>query len=134
MRALVVDDSRAMRTLLTRILEQLGADVEQADDGLAALEALRRHPAPDVALVDWNMPNMDGLTLLRELRGDPVRPRALMMVTSETQHDQMVRALLAGADEYLIKPFTADAVCEKLALLGVSLADDSALEPAKALP
>lgn len=121
MRALVVDDSRAMRALLTKILEGLGAEVEQADDGLAALAALRAHPAPDVALVDWNMPNMDGLELVRALRKDPVRPKAVMMVTSESQHDQMVRALLAGADEYLIKPFTADAVTEKLALLGVSL-------------
>jgi two-component system chemotaxis response regulator CheY len=121
MRALVVDDSRAMRALLTNILEGLGAEVEQADDGLAALEALRQHPAPDVALVDWNMPNMDGLELVRILRKDPVRPKALMMVTSESQHDQMVRALLAGADEYLIKPFTADAVTEKLTLLGVAL-------------
>jgi two-component system chemotaxis response regulator CheY len=123
MRALVVDDSRAMRTLLTKILEGLGADVEQADDGLAALAALRANPAPDVALVDWNMPNMDGLELVKALRKDPVRPKALMMVTSESQHDQMVRALLAGADEYLIKPFTADAVTEKLALLGVALPD-----------
>lgn len=121
MRALVVDDSRAMRALLTKILEGLGAEVEQADDGLAALAALRARPAPDVALVDWNMPNMDGLELVRALRKDPVRPKAVMMVTSESQHDQMVRALLAGADEYLIKPFTADAVTEKLALLGVSL-------------
>lgn len=121
MHALVVDDSRAMRSLLTHILAGLGAEVDQASDGLAALERLRRGPLPEVALVDWHMPGMDGLELVKAVRAEPAwRPMAVMMVTTESEHDQMVRALLAGADEYLIKPFTADAVAEKLSLLGIA--------------
>lgn len=120
MRALVVDDSRAMRALLTNVLGTLGAEVDTAPDGAVALERLRRGPLPDVALFDWHMPVMDGLELVTAVRKEPAwRSMAVMMVTTESAHDEMVRALLAGADEYLLKPFTADAVAEKLTLLGV---------------
>jgi two-component system chemotaxis response regulator CheY len=121
MLALVVDDSRAMRALLTNVLAAAGAEVESAPDGAAALERLRRGPLPDVALFDWHMPVMDGLELVTAVRKERSwRSMAVMMVTTESAHDQMVRALIAGADEYLIKPFTADAVAEKLTLLGVA--------------
>ena len=121
MQALVVDDSRAMRALLTNVLTTLGAAVDTAPDGAAALERLRGGPLPDVALFDWHMPVMDGLELVTAVRKQPAwRSMAVMMVTSESAHDEMVRALLAGADEYLLKPFTADAVAEKLHLLGVT--------------
>lgn len=121
MRALVVDDSRAMRALLTQILTSLGANpVDQAADGKVALELLRNGPAPDLVLCDWHMPVMNGLEFVTEVRKEPSwRPITVMMVTTESEHEQMVRALLAGADEYLIKPFTPDAVADKLALLGV---------------
>lgn len=121
MHALVVDDSRAMRSLLRSILGSLGIDVAEAADGRAAIDAVEAGPLPDVALVDWHMPVMDGLELVTELRRRKEwRTMAIMMVTTESEHENMVRALLAGANEYLIKPFSPDAVLEKLSLLGLS--------------
>ncbi len=118
--ALVVDDSRAMRSLLRQLLGSLGVDVAEAADGEAAIAAIAAGPLPDVALVDWHMPVMDGLELVTEIRRHKEwRRMAIMMVTTESEHDNMVRALLAGANEYLIKPFTPDAVIEKLSLLGL---------------
>jgi two-component system chemotaxis response regulator CheY len=125
-RALVVDDSRAMRTLLSRILTIHGFDVDQAADGAEALQQLSAgHPSaialPDIVLIDWNMPVMDGLTLVTQIRRRPEwRQITLMMVTTESEYGQIVRALAAGAHEYLIKPFTADALIEKLAILGLA--------------
>ena len=121
MHALVVDDSRAMRSLLRQILGRLGIDVAEAADGRAAIDAVEAGPLPDVALVDWHMPVMDGLELVTEMRRHKEwRHMAIMMVTTESEHENMVRALLAGANEYLIKPFSADAVLEKLSLLGLA--------------
>ncbi|MDA8295505.1 MAG: response regulator [Actinomycetota bacterium] len=127
MRALVVDDSRAMRALLTNILRGIGAEVVQATDGRDALEQLRRTDAlPDLVLIDWHMPEMNGLELVKAVRKDPAwKPMTLMMVTTESEHENMVRALLAGADEYLIKPFTPDALLEKLNLLGVPVPEQA---------
>jgi two-component system chemotaxis response regulator CheY len=123
-RALVVDDSRAMRTLLTRLMSLQGFDVEQAADGAEALQQLAGLPAtdlPEIVLIDWNMPVMDGLTLVTQIRRRPEwRQITLMMVTTESEYGQIVRALAAGAHEYLIKPFTADALVEKLAILGLA--------------
>ena len=120
MQALVVDDSRAMRAILTRLMTGLGFDVVQAPDGAEALELLDGGLRPDVALVDWNMPVMDGLQFVSAVRSNPaLRSMTLMMVTSESEHTQIVRALAAGAHEYVIKPFTADAIRDKLALLGL---------------
>ena len=120
MLALVVDDSRAMRSILTRLLSGLGFDVAQAGDGAEALSVLDAGTRPDVILVDWNMPVMDGLQFVVELRSRrEFRGVTLMMVTTESEHAQMVRALAAGAHEYLVKPFTPDAIAAKLALLGL---------------
>ncbi len=120
MRALVVDDSKAMRMLLGRQLRQLGFEVGEAGDGLQALEVLRAESQWSVVLVDWNMPRMDGLSFVQEVRGEPDWAGIqLMMVTTETETDQVVRALEAGANEYLMKPFVGGALAEKLALLGV---------------
>jgi two-component system chemotaxis response regulator CheY len=122
MRALVVDDSRAMRSLLRQILVKLGIEVIEAEDGNVALSIVEEGPVPDLALVDWHMPVMNGLDLVVALRRNKDwRHMAIMMVTTESEHENMVRALLAGANEYLIKPFTADAVNEKLMLLGLNL-------------
>jgi two-component system chemotaxis response regulator CheY len=121
MRALVVDDSRAMRTILTRILVKAGADeVGQAADGLEAVACLEStEELPDLALVDWNMPNMNGLELVTTLRRRPEWRRiAICMVTTESERNQVVRALAAGAHEYLIKPFEEQALLDKLAFLG----------------
>jgi two-component system, chemotaxis family, chemotaxis protein CheY len=120
MQALVVDDSRAMRSILTRFMTDLGFDVIQAGDGAEALAELDGGARPDVALVDWNMPVMDGLTFIKRCRANPeYRDVVLMMVTTESEQSQIVRALAAGAHEYVIKPFTQDVIAEKLALLGL---------------
>ncbi|GAB6899913.1 response regulator [Kineosporia succinea] len=120
MKALVVDDSRAMRSILTRQLEALSFDVAQAVDGQDALDLLGTGYVPEVALVDWNMPRMDGLTFIKAVRArDEMRNVSLMMVTTESEHGNIVRALAAGAHEYVIKPFTAEVIAEKLALLGL---------------
>ena len=120
MRALILDDSRAMRMILVRIMHSAGFEVVEAADGRQGLDALAGGPLPDVALVDWNMPGIDGLALVNAVRDNPdYRPMTLMMVTTESEHDQIVRALAAGAHEYIIKPFTADAIVDKLELLGL---------------
>ncbi len=162
MRALVIDDSRAMRMVLTRQLSGLGFEVLQAheepgpDRGPARLGAgagagagwsvAKTGPSgpqissgtfemgpgfaaeieagedlPVLATVDWNMPVMDGLTFVQTIRQRPEwRQISLMMVTTESEQGQIVRALAAGAHEYLIKPFGADAFSEKLDLLGLN--------------
>jgi two-component system chemotaxis response regulator CheY len=120
MQALVVDDSRAMRSILARLMTQLGFEVAQAGDGQDALEQLDAGLRPAVALVDWNMPVMDGLTFVKTVRTrDELRDMSLMMVTTESEHGNIVRALAAGAHEYVIKPFTEDVISEKLTLLGL---------------
>jgi two-component system, chemotaxis family, chemotaxis protein CheY len=119
-RALILDDSRAMRMILRRIMHSAGFDVVEGADGQQGLDVLSSGPLPDVALVDWNMPGIDGLSFVKAVRDHPgYRPMTIMMVTTESEHDQIVRALAAGAHEYLIKPFTADAVIDKLGLLGL---------------
>jgi two-component system chemotaxis response regulator CheY len=120
MLALVVDDSRAMRSILTRLMSGLGFDVAEAGDGAEALAVLDAGPRPDVVLVDWNMPVMDGLTFIKQVRSrDDLRDVSLMMVTTESEQSQIVRALAAGAHEYVIKPFTDEVIAEKLALRGL---------------
>jgi two-component system, chemotaxis family, chemotaxis protein CheY len=120
--ALVIDDSRAMRMILRRTLTGLGFTVAEAGDGSQAL-AVMDEQLPDVCLVDWNMPVMDGLTFVTEVRSRKEwRGVTLMMVTTESEHGQIVRALAAGAHEYVIKPFTTEAIEDKLALLGLTAA------------
>jgi two-component system, chemotaxis family, chemotaxis protein CheY len=119
--AIVIDDSRAMRLILRRIVGQLGFEVLEAADGRAALDLLGSlDTVPQLALVDWNMPNMNGLEFVAAAREDArLREMTLVMVTTESEQSQIVRALAAGAHEYVIKPFTAEAMIDKLALLGL---------------
>jgi two-component system chemotaxis response regulator CheY len=121
MRALVIDDSRAMRRIVSRILSDLGYDeVLEAADGQQALDLLGGGPPPELACVDWNLPVMDGLTFVTQVRARREwRGMTLMMVTTESEHSQIVRALAAGAHEYLIKPFNAAGLRDKLLLLGL---------------
>jgi two-component system chemotaxis response regulator CheY len=121
LRALVIDDSRAMRMILRRLMTQAGFSVSEAGDGQEALVVLEESAeAFDVALVDWNMPNMNGLEFVKAVRADGRYARlTLMMVTTESEQSQIVRALAAGAHEYVIKPFTGDAIVDKLGLLGL---------------
>jgi two-component system, chemotaxis family, chemotaxis protein CheY len=119
-RALVIDDSRAMRRIVGSILEDFGYETRPAGHGREALDVLEEGYLPDLACVDWNMPVMDGLQFVSAVRSNPAyRSVTLMMVTTESEHGQIVRALAAGAHEYMIKPFTADAMRDKLALLGL---------------
>ena len=121
MRALVIDDSRAMRLILARIARQLGFDVVEAGNGQEALDRLEElDTVPELALIDWNMPNMNGLEFVGAARDDErLRDMTLVMVTTESEQGQVARALAAGAHEYVIKPFTSDALLQKLALLGL---------------
>ncbi len=122
MRALIVDDSRAMRRIVGRILADAGFETVEAGDGQEALDVLASLDGdlPVLACVDWNMPVMDGLTFITQVRKRVEwRSITLMMVTTESEQDRIVRALAAGAHEYLIKPFTGDALVEKLDLLGL---------------
>jgi two-component system chemotaxis response regulator CheY len=124
MRALVIDDSRAMRSILARTLDGLGFEVSHAGNGQEALDVMGAADAagtlPHVCLIDWNMPVMTGLEFVVAVRANRAwRDVSLMMVTTESEHSQIVRALAAGAHEYLIKPFPPEAVEEKLRLLGL---------------
>jgi two-component system chemotaxis response regulator CheY len=123
MKALVVDDSRAIRSVISRMLRDNGHSVTEAANGQDALDQLKIMPSPpDLALLDWNMPVMDGYTLLCNIRND-VRyaNTVVMMVTTETELERMQMALAAGANEYLMKPFTPEALGEKMAVLGLAL-------------
>ena len=120
MRALVVDDSRTMRRIVSGTLQELGFETSEAEDGKAAIDLLESGLEVDLACVDWNMPVMDGLEFISRVRADRAwRAITLMMVTTESEHEQIVRALAAGAHEYLIKPFSPDALRDKLDLLGL---------------
>jgi two-component system, chemotaxis family, chemotaxis protein CheY len=119
-RALIVDDSRVTRSIIKKMLTEVGFEVFEAIHGLDALQRLKEIGETDVLLVDWNMPEMNGYDFLRAVRGDRHYDKVpLMMVTSETELAQMSKALEAGANEYVMKPFTKDVITEKLALLGV---------------
>ena len=113
-----------MRRIVAGILTTLNFEPVEADNGATALAELERLTAdgdvPTLACIDWNMPVMDGLQLVTAVRADRRwRDVTLMMVTTESEHGQIVRALAAGAHEYLIKPFTADALADKLRYLGL---------------
>ena len=122
MRALVVDDSKAMRTIIGRILKEVGFEVAEACHGRDALAVLDRIGAVELALVDWNMPEMDGLAFVQAVRAQAsYRDMLLMMVSTEAELSRVTDALSAGANEYLMKPFTSDAVRDKLTVLGLVL-------------
>ena len=117
---LVVDDSRTVRRAARRMLEAVGFAVREAEDGQQALEACRA-ALPTLVLLDWNMPVMNGLEFVSAVRANRAqRAMTLMMVTTENEHGQIVRALAAGAHEYVLKPFTAEAITDKLSLLGLT--------------
>ncbi len=120
-KALVADDSRAVRMILAKTLKELGYEVCEAANGRQALEVMAAEKASvTLVLADWNMPEINGLELLKRLRQDPaLRSLAVIMVTTETELDQMVTALEAGANEYVMKPFTKDILVEKLQLVGI---------------
>ena len=120
-KALVVDDSRAIRNILCKTLVEHGFEVCQAVNGRDALETLEReYPNICLVLADWNMPEMDGLSFVKNMRADTRFASVMvMMVTTETHMEQMTAALMAGANEYVMKPFTGEIIADKLRLLGV---------------
>lgn len=127
MNALIIDDSRAMRTILTRILKPLGFCITEAANGQEGLDRLMEIGEAEVVLVDWNMPVMDGLEFVKAVRADPDHAtQKLVMVTTETEPDRMVRALMAGVDEFVMKPFTTEILVEKLKLIGVRMPSEAA--------
>jgi two-component system chemotaxis response regulator CheY len=116
-----------MRRIVAKILEGLGYETSQAENGQEALDALQQGDAVDLVTVDWNMPVMDGLELVGHVRKNrDLRSVTLMMVTTEAEQSQIVRALAAGAHEYLIKPFTAEELRAKLDLLGLVPLEETA--------
>jgi two-component system chemotaxis response regulator CheY len=119
--ALVVDDSRAMRAILSKTLKGLGFAVREAADGREALQVIQsEQTAMELILVDWNMPEMNGLDLLKQLRQKPeLSSLVVVMVTAETDMERIAEALEAGANEYVMKPFTRDILVEKLELAGI---------------
>jgi two-component system chemotaxis response regulator CheY len=120
MRALIVDDSRFVRSYLRGLLEPKGIECEEAGDGQGGLDRLHGDRVFDLVLLDWNMPVMNGLEMLKELRAEGFSGIKVMMVTTEAENDFIVNALDAGADEYLMKPFDDEALNEKLAMLGLA--------------
>ncbi len=127
MRALVIDDSRAMRSIIGKFLKELGFEVHEAASGMEALVTIRKLRSVDIVLVDWNMPEMDGCAFLRTIRGEAEFAEVpVMMVTTESEMEQVVIALEAGANEYLMKPFDKQGLLEKLVLLGVDPGEQAA--------
>ena len=120
MKAMVIDDSRAMRLILGGTLKQLGYEVSEAGNGQEGLDQIREKGKPDVVMVDWNMPVMGGFDFVKAVRADAaLAGLPLVMVTTETEMDQVAAALEAGVNEYVMKPFTREALREKLAILGL---------------
>ena len=117
---LVVDDSRVIRKVARRILEDLGFEVAEAVDGVEAMDWCQA-VMPDAILLDWRMPGMDGLEFVRRLRALPAgaQPR-VVFCSVESEIEQIREALDAGADEYIMKPFDGDIVAGKLGMLGLA--------------
>ena len=115
LKILVVDDFATMRRIMKNILKQLGyTNITEADDGTTALEELKRGSF-DLIISDWNMPKMTGLDLLKLVRADPAyKDIPFLMVTAEAQKQNVIEAVQAGVSNYVVKPFTAEAIADKL--------------------
>lgn len=121
MRALIVDDSRSIRSYVRLLLEKQGLECIEAEDGQRALAAMHKYGSCELALVDVNMPVMGGLECVKAIRSLPeMKSMKIMMVTSEADHAFIEAALEAGADEYLMKPFDASALLGKLQMIGIA--------------
>lgn len=122
MQALIVDDSRAMRRILRKIIEPLALQISEAENGVEGLQRLSEHPETELVFVDWNMPVMNGIDFVRALRSNPLNIQTkVFMVTSENTLAAIMIALKAGVDEFIMKPFTSEILLDKLRLIGVSL-------------
>lgn len=118
-KVMIVDDSRAVRMILASTLQQLGFETLQAVDGKDGLAQADQNPDTSLFLVDWNMPEMNGLEFVQNVRKDARFAQApIIMVTTETEMSQVMKALEAGANEYVMKPFTQDIIVGKLRMVG----------------
>lgn len=122
MKALIVDDARVVRLALRGIMQQLDWEVIEAENGKQAMEQVHKHPDVDLILLDWHMPVMNGYDFLVSLRASPdhtEKPK-IVMVTTEASMPSILKALSAGADEYIMKPFDTDMIQDKLNMLGLA--------------
>ncbi len=121
MKALIIDDSRTMRRLLASYLAEFTTEIYEAEDGVKALEQLQLHAPIDLALVDWDMPNMNGLEFIKAVRADPAfNDTKLLMVTSHNSMEDVGEALANGSNDFLMKPMTGEMVVDKIRLLGLA--------------
>jgi two-component system, chemotaxis family, chemotaxis protein CheY len=119
-KALVVDDSGTIRAILRDILSHFDFEVHEAEDGASALDWLQKNGPVDVTCLDWNMPNMTGIQVVRYVRSDPkFKDMPILMCTSETELERVMEALREGANEYIMKPFDQEAIGEKLTMMGI---------------
>lgn len=116
MKILVVDDFSTMRRIVRNLLKELGfANVDEAEDGAIALQKLQNVGDFEFVVTDWNMPNMDGLQLLQSIRSSPALSHLpVLMITAEAKKENIIAAAQAGASGYIVKPFTAATLAEKL--------------------
>ena len=120
LKVLLVDDSQTVRLVGRRIMSKLGFETIEAEHGQAALEQIRRHPHVHAILLDWNMPVMNGLDFLQALRSLPLsRQPIVVMCTTENDMEHIIQAMEAGANEYIMKPFTEEIIRDKFAEVGV---------------
>lgn len=120
MHALIIDDSKAMRKVLARTMTTMGFTVDEASDGEEAIALLEQSRDTSIVLIDWNLPEMSGLDFVKAVRAcEQYEAVRLMMVTSDSDEDRMVNAFAAGVDEYVIKPFTEEAIRERVRVLGL---------------
>ena len=113
MKILLVDDSRTIRNIQKNVLKQLGhTDVMEAEDGVQALGKFKEN-TPELVLIDWNMPNMDGITLVRKIR-ETDKAVPLIMCTTEAEKSRVLEAIKAGVNNYIVKPFTVGSLGEKI--------------------
>ena len=119
MKVLIIDDSRTMRRLLASYLAPLASQTYEAGNGREALDVLEKEEAVDLALVDWDMPVMNGIDFVRVVRGDTRRSGIkLLMVTAHNNMESVTEAITAGADDFLMKPLTEEMVMDKLRMMG----------------
>ncbi len=121
MNILIVDDSKTMRMIIGRTIKELGHTILEAGNGKEGLDRLHQSEGVNLVMVDWNMPEMNGLEFVTALRTEEkYKTLPIMMVTTETEMENVTKALAAGANEYIMKPFTKETVKEKMAILGVA--------------
>jgi len=118
MKILTVDDARTVRAMVRNILEESGHEVHEAEDGVVAMKLVEEQNF-DLILLDWEMPEMDGLTFLTRFKQEQISPQTkVVMLTCLNKMSNILKAMDAGADEYIMKPFTPDMVLDKIEAVG----------------